>query len=157
MALVAAALSGCGGDDAASTAAPAAGVVGTLTVTSASKASRNGSYAPKGALFASAADTGFNGNTADGIFEIEVVWAADSTVKKAHVWFNNTPKTTNINTFFGCDGAAIACTGVTYDATLKQIVFAKAALVEVSDIFSGSGAKVAGGETLTIDGIVSAK
>ena len=152
----AAALSACGGGDDATPAA-AATTPGTLTVSAASKASRNGSYTPTGAVFASGADSGFNGQTADGKFELEVVWAANGTVKKAHVWFNNTPGTTNINSFFGCDGAAIACNGVSYEPASKQVIFTKAALVEVADPFSGGGAKLAGGETLTLDGSVTAK
>ena len=152
---LAAVLSACGGgDDATSTAAT---TPGTLTISAASNASRNGSYKPTGAVFTSGADSGFNGNTADGKFEMEVLWSASATIKRAAVWFfmnAGTPSATI--TFFGCNGGTIPCTGVRYDPASKQVVFNKVAFVEVSDGLTAS-TRTAGGETLSIDGSVTAK
>ena len=154
---LAAALSACGGgDDAAASAATT--TPGALTISAASNASRNGSYTPTGGVFTSGADSGFNGATADGKFEMEVLWASNATIKRAAVWFFNNANTPSATiSFFGCNGATIACTGVSYDPASKQVVFNKVAFAQVSDGGSATSTKVAGGETLTVDGSITAK
>lgn len=142
------ALTACGGGGGA---APAAG---TLTVSVASNAARNGSYTPAGARFTSATSTdfGFNGQTADGKFEVEVVVSAGGVIQRAHIWFfdGGTPR------FFGCDGGrSIACTGVGWEPLLRQVLFnSTVQFAEVNANLAGTGPDVpiGGGETFKVLG-----
>lgn len=131
--------------------------LGTLTVSNASLASRNGNYAPTGGLFTGTGETGFNGSTADNKFEMEVVWASNATIKRAHIWFSD--GVGNNTKFFGCDGGAIPCTGVVYEPLMKQVWLTKVAWKEVNPSLNGAGADtlVSGGETLTVDATLDAK
>jgi hypothetical protein len=131
--------------------------LGTLTVSNASLASRNGNYAPTGASFNTSGVTGFNGSTADNKFEMEVVWASNATIKRAHIWFSD--GVGNNLKFFGCDGSAIPCTGVAYEPLLKQVWLTNVAWKEVNASLDGSAADtvVASGETLTVNGKLDAK
>jgi hypothetical protein len=131
---------------------------GTMVVSGASNAARNGSYVVAGAKFTSGTDFGFNGQTADGKFEMEVVLSSGFVVQRAHVWFfdaNNVIKT------FGCDGGkAIACTGIGWEPLLKQVLFNNnARLAEVNADLTGRtpDSLVPGGETLTAVGSVEIK
>jgi hypothetical protein len=130
--------------------------VGTLTVSNASLASRNGDYAPKGAVFTGTGETGFNGSTSDNKFELEVVWASNATIKRAHLWFYDT---SGVPKFFGCDGGAIPCTGVIYEPLMKQVWFTNVAWKEVTPDLTGAkpDAAVSGGETLTVNATLDAK
>jgi hypothetical protein len=128
---------------------------GTLTASAASVGTRNGSYTITGATFTSGSDSGFNGNTADSKFELEVVWASNATIKRAHVWFYGASSSI---TYFGCDGGGIACTGVSYEPLLKQVKFTNVAWHEVTPDLTGASpdALVPSGETLTLNGTLSA-
>ena len=130
--------------------------VGTLTVSNASLASRNGNYAPSGVAFNNG-ETGFNGSTSDNKFEMEVVWASNASIKRAHLWFSD--GVGNNIKFFGCDGGAIPCTGVFYEPLLKQVRLVNVAWIEVNPSLNGAGADVAvaSGETLTVNATLDAK
>jgi hypothetical protein len=155
-------LAGASGDLGAPGGTGGSGVtpgVGTLTVSAASNPARNGSYNPAGARFAvtGSTDFGFNGQTADGKFEVEVVVTAGGTIKRAHIWFfdSGTPK------FFGCDGGkAIACTGIGWEPLLKQVLFnSTVQLAEVTPDLTGVQADVlvGGGETMKVLGSLEVK
>ena len=150
------ALTACGGGGGAAPAAvtAAAAAAGTLTVSVASNAARNGSYTPAGARFTSTTSTdfGFNGSTADGKFEVEVVVSAGGVIQRAHIWFfdSGTPR------FFGCDGGrSIACTGVGWEPLLKQVLFnSTVQFAEVNANLAGTAPDVliGGGETFKVLG-----
>ena len=148
---------------------PASGGTGcansaSITVSNASNSKRNGCYPITGGTSASGSDTDFSGQNpgSNGVPEMDVVFAPDNSIKRAYVWFNDTPGTTNVNVFFGCDnsGTAIPCTGagVSYDPTAKKLLFTKATFAEITDPFSGPKpvAKKSGGESLSVDGSVAA-
>jgi hypothetical protein len=121
-------------------------------------AARNGSYTVPGAKFTSGTDVGYNGQTADGKFEVEAVVSATGVVKRAHVWFFDAGGAIK---YFGCDGAqAVPCpTSVGYEPLLKQILFSTAPLAEVTANLQGTGpdALVPGGETLKVQGALDVK
>lgn len=133
-----------------------------LTVSAASNSTRNGSYTIAGATFegsgAEAGSTGFNGNTTSGNVEMEVLWGADNTVKRAAVWYNSGAPDYKI-TFFGCDNSvsAITCTGkgVTYDPILHHVTFTNVNFPELVNIFPA--ALKANGETATFNGTIATK
>jgi hypothetical protein len=152
----AAAVTAAGSTKAGNTTGTTIAALGTLTVSNASLASRNGDYAPKGAVFTGTGETGFNGSTSDNKFEMEVVWASNATIKRAHLWFYDT---SGVPKFFGCDGGAIPCTGVIYEPLMKQVWFTNVAWKEVTPDLTGAkpDAAVSGGETLTVNATLDAK
>ena len=127
------------------TSTTAAGSPGTLTVSSAAKASRNGSFTVTGGLFVNADSSGFNGSTKDGLFETETAWVnGTNLVLKAAVWYFEGP---NQIIFFACDnGQNRPCKGVTYDGTLKTLTFSNTVLPEIG-----------GSTTVTVNGSIAVK
>ena len=124
-------------------AAGTSGTPGTLTVTNAAKASRNGSFAVGGGLFVNTDSSGFNGDTKDGLFETETSWVnGTNAVIKAAVWYFEGPSSI---IFFACDnGQNKPCKGITYDG--KTLTFADAVLPETG-----------GSTTVTVNGSITVK
>ena len=121
----------------------AAGTPGTLTVTNASKASRNGSFAVVGDVFVNPDSKGFIGNTKDGLFETETSWNnSTNAVLKAAVWYF---EASNSIIFFACDnGQNKPCSGVTFDG--KNLTFNNTVLPETG-----------GSTTVTVNGSIAVK
>lgn len=134
---------------------PAAVAAGSFTITLASNAARNGVYTPAVFVYpgATAAEISLNGATKDGNFEVELDIKSGA-ITGAHFWFFESGKIK----FFGCDNKAVVCpaNAVGFEPILKQIIFNKAALSEVTALdFKSPDVLVPGGETLTIDGQVN--
>jgi hypothetical protein len=131
--------------------------MGTVTVSNASNAVRNGDYAVTGSTFTDAAkgELAINGNTTDGNFEMEVVWnATTKVIKRAHIWYfiSGTPK------FFGCDGGAIPCSNVGYEPIGPRIILNTSAVWQEVGALSGSNGTdtlVPGGESLKVGAILN--
>ena len=121
-----------GGSSASSGGTTTAGAPGTLVVTNAVKATRNGSFSVGGALFKNTDSSGFNGNTKDGLFETETSWEnGTGKVLKAAVWYFEGTPTAPVIVFFACDnGQSKPCSGVTYSLTSKTLTFANTVLPE---------------------------
>ncbi len=133
---------------------------GTLAVSAASNATRNGSYTPVGAKGTKTGSTDFyfSGTTADNKLETEIWVSSTGTILAAHIWFINGTS----NKFFGCDGGkSIPCLAIGWEPLLKQVLFNGATLAEVDfpTAFDGSAAdkKVSGGETLVVNGSIEIK
>ena len=127
--------------------------LGAVTVSAASNTLRNGTFSPAGAKFTNtvSGDFGFNGQTTDGKFEIEIVASSGGTIKRAHLWFFDSggPK------FFGCGGTVVPCSSkVGYEPLLKQFLLSGVNWAEVNASLDGSGndTLVGAGETLTVTG-----
>ncbi|CAN5527630.1 hypothetical protein BH11PSE7_BH11PSE7_10570 [soil metagenome] len=158
-------LSACGGGD----SAPAATTTtttpppvtttspGSLTVSAATNSTRNGVYAtPTSRGSSTGTDVDINGQTADGKFELDVLFSASGTIKHAYVWFYTNAGATI--TFFGCNGGSIPCVSnqVSYDPLTKQINFSSAVFPEVASPFPGPATSVPSGESVTVSGAVNA-
>ena len=130
---------------------------GTLVVSSATNSARNGSYTPSVTKQAQGADTDYNGQTKDGLFEYDIVQSATGGIKSASIWFFNGSGSSQTITYFGCGGTAVPCpTTVGYEPILKQILFSKAPLSQITDPFaSGGPTLVNSGEKITVDGSLS--
>lgn len=130
---------------------------GTLTVTAASNGTRNGVYAPTTSQGSSTGtDIDITGQTSDGNFELDVLYAANGTIKHAYVWyFTNSGATI---TFFGCNGGSIPCVSnqVSYDPLTRKINFSSAVFPELASPFPGPATSVSGGEVLTLSGAIDA-
>ena len=149
-----------GGTAGGTTAGGTAGTSGnnTFIVTNATIASRNGSYSVSsdlGTLTGGNTNIDYNGNSADGKFEWDVQYTAAGVIKSAYVWYFEANGTSIVT--FGCNGGTIACTGVTYDATTKQVKYVNAAFPEIANAFPGPATQVPGGGSVTVSGSVSVK
>lgn len=131
------------GGSAAGAGSTPAGTPGTLTVTNAAKASRNGSFAVQGAMFVTTDSSGFNGSSKDGLFETETSWVnGTNLVLKASVWYFEGAGSI---VFFACnDGLGKPCKGVTYDG--KTLTFNNAVLPETG-----------GSTSVTVNGSIAVK
>jgi hypothetical protein len=131
-------------------------VLGNMVVTGIGSSARNGTYAPDTVTQASGVDTDINGSTKDGKFELDIVYASNGTIKSAAVWFFGSNASI---TFFGCNNSTIACGNlVGYEPLMKQILFNKAELSQVTDPFAAGGMTlVSGGEKIQVDGQINAK
>ena len=121
------------------------GGANVLTVSAASKSSRNGAYTISGARFAGSApnptDFGFNGNTLNGLFETDVVVTTGGVIRYATIWYFDG---NNVISFFGCGGSnATACTGVSFDSTGQKVTISDA-----------HWTLTGGSETLTVNGTI---
>jgi hypothetical protein len=131
-------------------------VLGNMVVTGIGSNARNGTYAPTTATQASGVDTDVNGQTTDGKFELDVVYASNGTIKSAAVWFFGSGSSI---TFFGCNNGTVPCGNlVGYEPLMKQILFNKVVLSQVTDPFASGGMTlVSGGEKIQVEGQISAK
>jgi hypothetical protein len=131
-------------------------VLGNMVVTGIGSSARNGTYAPTAVSQASGVDTDVNGQTKDGNFEFDVVYTSGGAIKSAAIWFFNTDKSI---TFFGCNNGTISCGNlVGYEPLMKQILFNKAVLSQVTDPFATGGMTlVSGGEKIQVEGQLAAK
>ena len=116
-----------------------------LTVSAASKSSRNGAYTISGGRFAgsppNATDFGFNGNTVNGLFEAEVAVTVGGVIRYATIWYFDG---NNVISFFGCGGTnATACTGVSFDSAGQKVTISNA-----------HWTLTGGSETLTVNGTI---
>ena len=132
-----------------------------LTISRATNAAINGTYALK--LTRAAASTGggfsFNGNFNNQI-EMEVDIDSAGTVIAAHVWnYKGTGAASTLDKFYGCDGGkTTACTGVSVNLTTNIVTLATVTWPEVDSIhFDGSAdTKTPGGGTVTAAGVLQA-
>ncbi len=131
-----------------------------LTISKATVASLDGTYAIQ--VFRADVATGiaYNGNFDEKI-EIEVDTTTAGVVKVAHVWnYTGTGASAAPDKFYGCDGQAVPCTGVTVDVATNTITLASPTWHEVeSPRFDGSkpDVAVAGGGSVTVSGTIHAK
>ena len=128
----------------------------TFIVTNATVAARNGTYkvsSALGQLPAGNTNIDYNGNSVDGLFEWDVQYTAAGVIKSAAVWYYEANGTSIV--FFGCDGSTTPCTGVSYDATSKQVKFVNVAFPQTGNTFSGPATPVPSGGSLTVNGAVS--
>ena len=87
-----------------------------LIISNATVASLDGTYDIQVMRFAGTGGIAFNGNF-DGKIEIEIDTDTAGVVKTAHVWnYMGTGMNVSPDKFYGCDGKATACTGVTVDS-----------------------------------------
>lgn len=125
-----------------------------VVITGVGSSARNGSYAPDTATQASGADTDVFGQTSDGTFEYDVVYASNGTIKSAAIWFFGSGSSI---TFFGCNSTTVPCGNLLgFEPLTKQILFNKVVLSQVVDPFAAGGmVLVAGGEKIQADGKIS--
>ncbi len=124
---------------------------GSLVVTGVGGNTRNGTYTPDITAQSKGVDNGYFGQTKDGKFEYDIVQSATGNIKSVSIWFFNSDSTI---TYFGCAGTAVPCpTQVGYEPLLKQILFSKAVLSQVTDPFATNGPTlVANGEKIQLEG-----
>ena len=139
------------------TTTPAVGPAGSSTfiITNATRTSRNGTYAvssASGGTTAGAID--YNGNTLDSNFEWDVQYTAAGAIKAVVVWYYDKFANGAQNiVYFGCTGTA--CTGVSYDAVKKQVLFSNSVL-PYNSTNSQNGAVAGPAEgPLTVNGFVN--
>jgi len=95
-----------------------------LIVSNATVASLDGTYDIQVARATVPSGLAFNGNF-DGKIELEIATDTSGVVKVAHVWsYTGTGMNVAPDKFYGCDGKATACTGVTVDVATNVITLA---------------------------------
>ena len=126
-----------------------------LTISNATVTSLNGTYDIQVSRLTNPGGLAFNGNF-DGKIEIEIDTDTSGVVKTAHVWnYMGTGMNVAPDKFYGCDGKATACTGVTVDVATNVITIGSVTWPEVSSpAFDGSmpDTLVAGGGKVTVSG-----
>jgi hypothetical protein len=131
-----------------------------LTISKATVASLDGTYDIQVARIDVAGGLAFNGNF-DGKIEIEIDTDTSGAVKAAHIWsYTGTGTTAAPDKFYGCDGKATACTGVTVDVATNLITLAGPTWPETeSPTFDGTkpDVLVPGGAKVTVSGTIQAK
>jgi len=158
-----------GGTSGAGTGGTGTGGAGTggaasskgLTISAATVASLDGTYDIQvGRAMGAGTGLAYNGNF-NGKIEIEIDTDAGGAVLGAHVWNYTGPASSPMpDKFYGCDGKATACTGVTVDTTTNVITLGDVTWPEVSVVsFDGStpDTLVPGGGKVTVAGILHAK
>ena len=130
-----------------------------LILSNATVASLDGTYDIQVNRAAVAAGLAFNGNF-EGKIELEVDTDASGVVKSAHVWnYAGTGMNLAPDKFYGCDGNATPCTGVTVNVATNVITLGGVTWPEVaSPMFDGSkpDTLVAGGGKVTVYGTIQA-
>lgn len=141
----------------ATTTTTASGGDNVLTVSAATKTSRNGAYAITGGRYTNnppnLTDFGFTGNTKDGNFEMDVSVTAAGVIRSATIWYYEDAN--HVISFFGCGGtSAVTCSAVSFDAATQKVSINNAQW----SLFPAAGAvAVAGAETLTVNGTIVIK
>ena len=122
-------------------------------------ASLDGTYDIQVTRVALAGGLAFNGNFESKI-EIEIDTDAAGSVTSAHVWnYAGTGMTAAPDKFYGCDGKATSCAGVTVDVKTNILSLGGVTWPEVeSPTFDGSKPDVivSGGGTVTVSGTIQA-
>jgi hypothetical protein len=131
-----------------------------LIISNATVATLDGTYDIQVTRVTVPAGLAFNGNF-DGKIEIEIDTDTAGAVKAAHVWnYAGSGMTLAPDKFYGCDGKATACTGVTVDVATNVITLGGVTWPEVeSPAFdlSKPDVLVAGGGKVTVSGTIQAK
>ncbi|MFO0668955.1 MAG: hypothetical protein U0235_04895 [Polyangiaceae bacterium] len=131
-----------------------------LTLSDATVTTINGNYPIEVFRITNGSSLAFSGNF-DGKIEIEIDTDAAGAVKAAHVWsYKGTAPNLEPDKFYGCDGKATACTGVSVNTTTNVITITGVVWPEVtSPSFDGSGADtlVPSGAKVTVTANITAK
>ena len=149
-------LSDVAGDLAKSGGGGGGAVAGTVVVTNATNAARNGTFVPDTALGSpSGSDSNITGVTKDGKFELNIRLASNGTLKGAAFWYFDSG---SVTTFFSCNTTTIPCPStISYEPLGNKILISKAELSETNGPYDiNPEALVSGGGKITLDGSLSA-
>ena len=132
----------------------ASGGDNVLTVSDATKSSRNGAYAVIGGRYTNnppnLTDFGFTGNTKDEKFETDVSLTSAGAIRSATIWYFDA---NNVISFFGCGGTrAVTCTGVSFDPSSQKVRISN---VKWSLVPGFGSAAVFSNETVTVNGTIA--